>query len=236
MRKSNIFHEFQIRRRLLFAFAARQQKEMHFFWRFKNRWCASWENVCWEDRFSTSELQTDLRWARINRRRRRMRCSHDRSHRVRYCDDVEKIIRDDSDRVWLCETLEIVNETQENVSQFRFSFEFWNAWDDFKYTEILYDDVEFSKFLIDRKWSDTCTSSNVFWSLLRFYLLRSHYFRFSCFSLISLQTFFRLQKYHNSRLFFTAEIHSEEFHWDWFECIARSERTIDIVSVVRFVE
>ena len=165
-----------------------------------------------------------------------MKCNQDRNHRIRYCDDVEKIIRDDFDRMWFCEIFEIVNETQENVNQFRFFFEFWNVWNDFKYTEILYDNVEFFKFFIDRKWNDTCTFSNVFWFLFRFYFLRSHYFRFSCFSLISSQIFFRLQKYNNSRLFFTTKIHFEKFHWNWFECIARSKKTIDIVFVVKFVE
>ena len=151
MRRLNVFHEFQIRRRFLFASVARQQKEMHFFWRYKNYECASWESVWWENRFSIFKLQTNLRWVRINWRRWRMRCNHDRNHRVRYCDDVEKIIRDDFDRMWFCETLEIVNETQKNVSQFRFFLEFWNARNEFKYTEILYNDVEFSKSLIDRK-------------------------------------------------------------------------------------
>ena len=41
-----------------------------------------------------------------------MKCNQDRNHRIRYCDDVEKIIRDDFDRMWFCEIFEIVNETQ----------------------------------------------------------------------------------------------------------------------------
>ena len=105
----------------------------------------------------------------------------------------------------ICEALKTLKYSQENVSRFLHfcdrtsKLRRWlsiltvfcvfenveDIEDDFEYTGILYDDVEFSKSLIDQKICDTCSSSDVFWIWL---ILRSH-FRFSWFSVNFLADF-----------------------------------------------
>ena len=99
--------------------------------------------------------------------------------------------------------------------------------------KFLYDDVEFSKFFIDRKFCDSCTFLDVFWYWLSFC---DRIFDFREFRLIFWQIFFRLQMNYWSWIFFAFSIIVIKFEKRKYRCFQWSKRAIEIVFIDKISE